>query len=409
VSGAPAACRSCGGDGLSPILSLGPAPLANAFLRPEELDRPEEKFALHVVWCPACSLLQITETVPPDKLFRHYAYFSSTAETMVRHAEALVERVAVERRLGARSLALEIGSNDGYLLQFYRGRGIPVLGIEPARNVAAAAQRERGVRTWCEFFNADLAARIRREVGPADVVHAHNVLGHVENLNGVVRGIRDVLKDEGLAVIEVPYVKDLLDACAFDTIYHEHLCYFSLTAADRLFEQNGLRIDGVERIDVHGGTLRLFVRRAGGTPSVRDGLARELDWGVNRAEPYLEFARRVGRVTGELRERLTEMKRAGKRLAAYGAAAKGTMLLNALGFGPETLEFVADRSPHKQGLFVPGARLPIVPPERLLESMPDAVLLLAWNLKDEIVRQQAEYRRRGGAFMVPLPELRILS
>jgi SAM-dependent methyltransferase len=409
--GAIAGCRSCGSADLVPILSLGQTPLANALLESDRLDADEDRYPLDLVFCTECSLVQITETVAPELLFGDYLYFSSFSDTMVRHARAVAERLIAERKLGPESLVAEVASNDGYLLQFYAGDGIPVMGIEPAANIARVAE-ERGVRTICEFFGAEVAARLAADGYKADVIHANNVLAHVADLNGVVRGFGTLLKPDGVAVVEAPYVKEMVDGAEFDTIYHEHLCYFSLTALDRLFRRNGLVIHQVERLAIHGGSLRIFASPAGGAPepsaAVYGLLAEEQEWGVGRAEFYLGFADRVGMLKSELLRLLGELKARGSRIAAYGASAKGSTLLNYFGIGRETLDFVADRSTVKQGRFTPGTHLAIRSPDALVEEMPDYTLLLTWNFADEILEQQREYRRRGGQFIVPIPELRIL-
>jgi SAM-dependent methyltransferase len=405
------ACRSCGQAGLLSVLSLGETPLANSLPAADSPEGGEPTFPLELVFCPACTLVQITETVPPEVLFRDYLYFSSFSDTMLRHAEALVGEVLRERRLGPDSLAAEVASNDGYLLQFYVRAGVPVLGIEPALNVARVAIEERGIRTVTEFFGEELGRELAARGERADVLHANNVLAHVADLNGFVRGVRHFLKDGGMAVIEAPYVKDLADRCEFDTIYHEHLCYFSLTALERLFRRHELQVTGAERVPIHGGSLRLRVQHAGAAEpngEVRRLLEEEQAWGVGDVDFYRAFAARVEQLKGELRAALAELKGRGARLAAYGAAAKGSTLLNYFQIGRETLDFVADRSTYKQGRYMPGVRLPIRPPEALLGEGPDYVLLLAWNFADEILEQQAEYRRRGGRFIIPVPEVRVV-
>ena len=403
------ACRSCAAEKLELILSLGSSPLANALLSKEELTAKEETFPLDLVLCPTCSLLQITETVSPEKLFRDYLYFSSFSDTMLQHAEAISSRLIDLERLGPQSLVAEVASNDGYLLQYYKRRGVPVLGIEPALNIAKVAQEERGIRTISEFFGRDLANKLKASGERADVLHANNVLAHVADLNGFVAGIEILLKDTGVAVIEAPYAKPFIDHCEFDTIYHEHLCYFSLTALDHLAERHGLVIRDVERLPIHGGSLRIFLGKKGKAergPSTRALLAEEAAWGVSDPSFYQGFAARVEKLKHELRAHLGALKKSGARIAAYGAAAKGSTLLNYFGIGTETLDFVVDRSTHKQGRYMPGVHVPIFAPEKLMEARPDFVLLLTWNFEKEILEQQGEYRRAGGKFIVPIPEVR---
>jgi len=408
---ATVSCRSCGATGLYPVLSLGSTPLANSLLTAEDLDEPEATYPLDLCLCRACALVQITETVPPEVLFRDYLYFSSVSETMVSHARKLAARMVAERALDGSSLVVEAASNDGYLLGAYRELGVPVLGIEPARNVAAVAE-ERGVPTISEFFDVGLARRLVSEGRRADVLHANNVLAHVADLNGFVEGMGVLLEDGGVTVIEAPYVKDMLDRCEFDTIYHEHLCYFSLTSLEVLFGRHGLVVVDVERIAVHGGSLRLFVQHAGAatpSPAVLDLRGEEAAWGVRETAPYDAFATRVDVLGEELVGLLRRLKAEGGSIAAYGAAAKGSTLLNVFGIGGETLDFVVDRSAAKVGRYMPGVHLRIDPPQRLLEEMPDFLLLLAWNLADEIIAQQAEYRRRGGRFVVPVPAPEVVT
>jgi len=404
------ACRSCGATDLVTILDLGRLPLANALLTAEQLSAPEPTYPLELVFCAGCTLVQITETVPPEKLFRKYFYLSSFSETTLRHAEEIATRLVRERSLSKDSLVVEIASNDGYLLQYYKRAGISVLGIEPAANIARAAEAERGIPTLSEFFDIALAEKLRAQGRDANVVHANNVLAHVADLNGFVHGIRRLLKNEGIAVIEVPYVKDLIDGCEFDTIYHEHLCYFSLTALNRLFRSQGLLIHDIEHSPIHGGTVRIFARHgADETPEkVRRWLDEEAAWGVGEAEFYRGFGAKVDVLRQRLLKLLSALKAQGKRIAVYGASAKGSTLLNYFDIGRETLDFVVDRSTIKQGHYTPGTHLPIHAPERLLEEMPDLVLLLTWNFAEEILEQQSEYRRRGGRFIIPVPEVRIV-
>ncbi|MGH8170731.1 MAG: class I SAM-dependent methyltransferase [Steroidobacteraceae bacterium] len=398
-------CRSCGGRALSVFLSLGDMPLSDGLLAAEDLKRQEPRYPLDVAFCADCALVQILETVPPERLFgADYPYFSSFTDALLEHSAANVRARIEERRLDGNSLVVELASNDGYLLQYYRARGIPVLGIDPAPGPVAAA-RTRGVETLLAFFGLDLAHRLAADGRLADVIHANNVLAHVADTNGFVAGIAALLKEDGVAVIEVPYVKELIEHGEFDTIYHEHLCYFSVTALARLFERHGLVLNRVQPLAIHGGSLRLFVgRREREDRSVAEYLAAERQAGMDGFEYYAGFSRKVESIRSGLTELLGRLKREGARIAGYGAAAKGTILLNFAAVGGEVLEFVADRNVHKQGRYVPGVRLPIVPPERILESQPDYLLILPWNFKEEIMEQQGEYRRRGGRFIVPVPE-----
>jgi SAM-dependent methyltransferase len=398
-------CRSCGSRELRQFLDLGKTPLADALVEHEALDVPENTYPLTVAFCPACSLVQILETVPPGELFGDdYPYFSSFSDALLEHSRHNVEALIESRRLGPDSLVVELASNDGYLLQYFQRAGIPVLGIDPAPGPAQAA-RDRGIPTLGEFFDADMALRLVNEGRSADVIIANNVLAHVPDQNRFVEGMAALLATDGQVVVEVPYVKDLIDHSEFDTIYHEHHCYFSVTSIVALFGRHGLCLNHVEHHPIHGGSLRLFLGRTSEqSESVQRYLAEESGGGLTAAEYYEDFAARVEGVRVDLRSMLRSLKREGNRIAAYGAAAKGATLLNYTGIGTQFLDYVVDRNVHKQGKYMPGVRLAIRPPEALLEDQPDYLLLLAWNFRDEIVSQQADYARRGGKFIVPVPE-----
>lgn len=404
-------CRSCASPLLREILSLGTIPLANALRTKEQLLQPEARFPLDLVRCSKCSLVQITETVPPEQLFGEYLYFSSFSETMLTQSASLVQRIIRERGLSDSSLVAEVASNDGYLLQVYHQAGVPVLGIEPASNIAKVAAA-RGIRTVCDFFGSHLAESLAAEYGRVDVIHANNVLAHVPDLNGVVAGFARLVKETGVIIVEAPYVRDMIENVEFDTIYHEHLCYFSLTALDRLFARHGLLIHDVEHIEIHGGSLRIFAGLEGHgqvrSEAVRGILKQEQEVGIDGSEFYVSFAERVERLKKDLGTLLGSLRASGSRIVAYGASAKGTTLLNYFGIGANDLEFVVDRSTVKQGRFTPGTHIPIRAPEALLEEQPDYVLLLTWNFADEILRQQEAYRRQGGKFIIPIPTLHVI-
>jgi len=398
-------CRSCGSTALEPILSLGEVPLADGLVDPSTMNGPDSRYPLDVVFCGGCSLVQLLQTVSPDLLFDEtYVYFSSFSDELLRHSRENAERLIASRGLGQTSLVVEIASNDGYMLRNFAERRIGVLGIDPAPGPAQAAEAI-GIPTIRRFFGTELAKDLRAEGKRADVVIANNVLAHVPDLDGFVEGIGIILKDEGMAVIEVPYVKDLIDRCEFDTIYHEHLCYFSVSALVPLFGRHGLSLNRVEHYPIHGGSLRLYVgARENVEDSVRSYQEDERRCELTGSRYYRDFASRVRSIQADLLSTLRGLKEEGHSIAAYGAAAKGTILLNSTGIGRDLVDFVVDRNVHKQGRLMPGVQIPIDDPARLVRDLPDFVLLLAWNFKDEILAQQSEYRRRGGRFVVPVPE-----
>lgn len=402
-------CRSCGRDALETVLDLGITPLADRILNGTTARLPEPLCPLTVVACGECGLLQILETVAPHVLFGvDYPYYSSVSEALLAHFRGTVAAVRDRKRLDERSLVIELASNDGYLLQNYVKAGVRVLGVDPADGPVSEA-RSKGVETLHAFFTRELAEQLASAEMRADVVHANNVLAHVADTNGFVAGISTILADNGLAVIECPYVRDLIDHCEFDTIYHQHLCYFSLCALDRLFRRHDLFINDVERVPIHGGSLRLYIEKhEAPSQSVTTLLDAEHRSGVDSVQYFRNFAARVSDVKAGLRRLLDELKAQGKSIVGYGAAAKACTLLAYVGIDSADLSCIVDRSSFKQGKLFPGNRLPIHAPQWLLDHQPDFVLLLSWNFADEILQQQAEYRRRGGKFIVPIPEPRVL-
>jgi SAM-dependent methyltransferase len=398
-------CRFCEAPLRDTFVDLGPSPLCESFVAPEDVDRMEPFYPLHVRICRSCLLVQLPAFVDREEIFREYAYFSSYSESWVEHARRYAEAMISRLRLGPASSVVELASNDGYLLQHFVARGIPCLGIEPARNVAAAAEA-RGVRTLTEFFGRDLAETLVRERGPADLVIGNNVLAQVPDLNDFMAGIAILLGPSGTATLEFPHVVRLIEGVQFDTIYHEHFSYFSLTSVTRIAIAHGLVVGDVEELPTHGGSLRVFLGRDGmvaPTPAVAALQDAERAGGYADLAGYLGFDERVREAKRALLSFLIGERRAGRSIAGYGAPGKGNTLLNYCGIRTDLLDYTVDRNPYKHGRFTPGTRIPIFDPARLAETRPDVILILPWNLRDEIARQLAYTREWGARLVVPIP------
>ncbi len=405
------ACRICGGQDLRVLLHLGPTPLANAFPRHPDEFEDEQTYPLDLAFCPDCSLVQIVDEIDPEVLFRDYIYVTGTSKTIAEHNRGYAEAVQAHVRLAPDDLVVEIASNDGSLLTCFRDLGVRVLGVEPAHNIADVA-REAGIETVAEFFSSDFAAELRSARGPARAVIGNNVLAHVPNPADVLRGAATLLAEDGAVFIEVPYLAEFVEGLEYDTVYHEHLCYFSVAALLRLCEQAGLSILAVERFAVHGGTIRV---RAGlrtthpshGT-SVLAMADAEAAAGLTTEGRFCEFARQVKKNRGKLVALLESLRADGKRMAGYGAPAKGNTLLNYCGIGPDLLPFIVDQNPWKVGRFTPGVHIPVKDVQALHDFAPDYILILAWNFAEEIMQQLEEFRAQGGKFIIPIPEPRIV-
>jgi SAM-dependent methyltransferase len=406
-------CRFCGAALEVSFADLGMSPLSNSYLRADQLDRMEPFYPLHARVCTACFLVQLEQFETPQQIFSdEYAYFSSYSDSWLAHCAAYTEAMIARFGYGAGSLAVEIASNDGYLLQYFAKRGVPVLGIEPAANVARAAE-QKGIPTRVEFFGAETAKRLAAEGRQADLLLGNNVLAHVPDLNDFVRGMAILLKPQGVITMEFPHLARLIAESQFDTIYHEHFSYFSFGTAQRVFAAHGITLFDVEEIPTHGGSLRIYGRHAAdaGKPvsgRVRRLLGDEHDAGLDRPGTYSAFAESVKAAKRALLRFLIDARQGGKRVAGYGAPAKGNTLLNYCGVRSDLLEYTVDRSPHKQGLFLPGTHIPVYAPERIAETRPDYVLVLPWNLKDEIIDQMRHVRSWGGKFVVPIPTATVL-
>jgi len=404
-------CRCCGLPLRETFADLGMTPMANAFVQPEMADRMEPFYPLHAYVCEGCRLVQLAAFESPQEIFGDYLYFSSFSDSWLKHAENYANRMIERFGLGANSLVVEVASNDGYLLQYFKNRGVPVLGIDPAANVVTAAIA-RGISTEVAFFGIETAQRLHARGISPDLMAANNVLAHVPDLHDFVEGFRILLAPGGVATFEFPHLLRLMQENQFDTIYHEHFSYLSFAVVRALFAQHGLTLFDVEELPTHGGSLRIYARHTANdslavTPAVAALLQAESDAGLNDLGTYRQFAEGVIACKIALLEFLINARREGKKVAAYGAPAKGNTLLNYCGVGPELVAFTVDRSPHKQGLLLPGTRIPIHDPSAIREHKPDYLLVLPWNLREEISSQMADIREWGGQFVVAIPRLEV--
>ncbi len=406
-------CRSCSAALSRTFVDLGLSPLANSYTEEKDLGSPEPFYPLHAYLCDQCLLVQLPAVETPERIFGDYAYFSSYSTSWLEHARRYVDDVSERFGIGPDHRVIEIASNDGYLLRYFKERGVPVLGIEPAANVALHAE-ELGIPTLVEFFGERVARGLAAEGRQADLLIGNNVLAHVPELNDFVRGLATLLADDGILTLEFPHLLRLIVETQFDTIYHEHFSYFSLLSVERVLARHGLRLFDVEELSTHGGSLRIYACHVGDEtkgeePRVAELRQREEAAGLADVQTYEDFRRRALAAKVSVLDFAITAIREGRRIVGYGAAAKGNTLLNYCGLGPEFVDYVVDRSPHKQGRYLPGTRIPIESPDRIAETRPDYLLLLAWNLKDEIMEQMAYVREFGCRFVTPVPTIRVLD
>jgi SAM-dependent methyltransferase len=405
-------CRLCGHPLSHTFADLGMSPLSNSYLKPEDIHSMEPFYPLHAFVCERCFLVQLEELESPEAIFSEYFYFSSYSDTWLNHARTYVETISERLDLHAESMVVEIASNDGYLLQYFRERAIPVLGIEPAANVARAAE-EKSIPTLVRFFGSQLARELAGQNQRADLIIGNNVLAHVPDLNDFVAGMKILLKPDGSITMEFPHLLKLMEENQFDTIYHEHFSYFSFLAVKHLFFNHGLIIYDVEELPTHGGSLRIYASHAENlekdvSPAVQRIKEKEKEQGLDRLETYTTFPEKIAHAKRTLLSFLISAKNEGKRIAGYGAAAKGNTLLNYCGVGTDFLDFAADRSPHKQGKLLPGTHIPVVHPDAIREARPDYILILPWNIREEIMEKLSYVREWGGRFVVPIPRVEVL-
>ena len=405
-------CRFCNCEIKKIFVDLGSSPLSNAFVKNENLNKVEKKFPLKVFLCDNCFLVQIPEFETPDNIFSEYAYFSSYSKSWLEHVENYTNMISKKNNLGKNSLVVELASNDGYLLQFFKQKGIPVIGIEPAHNVAKVAE-DKGIKTITEFFGEKLAERLATEKIKADLIIGNNVLAHVPNINDFVKGMSILLKSDGSINMEFPHLLQLIKHNQFDTIYHEHFSYFSLYTVKKIFEFHNLEIFDVEEILTHGGSLRIYSKHKENKNfkiknSVNEILEKEKTFGLLETSFYLEFSKAIESIKKELTDFFNTAKKDGKKIVCYGAAAKGNTLLNYCRIGREYVEYVVDKNPHKQGLYLPGSHLQIKKPEEIKKTKPDFIVILPWNIKDEIMNEISFIHDWGGKFVIPIPKVNIV-
>jgi hypothetical protein len=409
-----AACRFCGAGLEHTFCDLGMSPLSNAFLSASQLGEMEPFYPLHAYVCGSCFLVQLRQLESPQQIFSgEYAYFSSYSHTWLEHARAYTGQMVSRFKFGPASLVVEIASNDGYLLQYFKRGNVPVLGIEPAANCARAAEKA-GIPTLVKFFGAELAAELKAQGKSADLLLGNNVLAHVPALNDFVRGLQILLKPQGVITMEFPHLLNLMRENQFDTIYHEHFSYFSFFTAEQVFARQGLKLFDVEKLPTHGGSLRIYGAHAedrtkATSARVAQLLDEEARFGIADLRSYGNFAEQAKRTKRKLLEFLVDAKAAGKTIVGYGAPAKGNTLLNYCGVRSDLVGYTVDRSPHKQGKFLPGTHIPIFDPERIRQTRPDYILILPWNIKEEVMAQMAHVRDWGAKFVIPIPEAQVLS
>ena len=404
-------CRVCKHENLHKFLELGPTPLANNFLKREQLNSPEPSFPLDLCFCNNCGLVQLSYVVPPEMMFSHYLWVSGTSYTVPVHFQQLANEATEIVNAGDDSLVVDIGSNDGTLLKGFKNLGLKVLGVEPATNIAKIA-RESGMETINSFFNESAALKIVSEKGRAKIITATNVVAHIDDLDNLLKGVKTLLEDDGTFVIEVPYLVDMIENNEFDTAYHEHLSYFAIKPLVKLFKIYDMEIFDVKRVPIHGGSIRVYVKRISAKLFVTDAVKNLLDIEEKNAlhilDAYEKFAERIGTLRENLLSLLKELKMSGKRIIGYGAAAKGNTLLNYCKIDTTILDYIADKNPLKQGLYTPGTHIPVFGVEKIVEDKPDYILILAWNFADEIIKQQQKFKDSGGKFIIPIPEPKII-